>query len=165
LESCPTLKKEICMLQIGELAPDFELTSDEGKPVKLSDYRGQRVILFFYPKAATSGCTTQACGLRDNFPVIQGVNATVLGVSPDKPKALAKWRAAENLPYNLLSDPDHQIATVYGVWGPKKMYGVTFEGIIRSHFVIGADGRLEDIQIKVSPTESIERAVNFVQEA
>lgn len=153
------------MFQIGELAPDFELTSDEGKPVKLSDYRGQRVILFFYPKAATSGCTTQACGLRDNFPVIREVNATVLGVSPDKPKALAKWRTAEKLPYNLLSDPDHQIATVYGVWGPKKMYGVTFEGIIRSHFVIGPDGRLEDIQIKVSPTESIERATNFVQQA
>jgi peroxiredoxin Q/BCP len=153
------------MLQVGELAPDFELASDEGRPVKLSDFRGQRVIMFFYPKAGTSGCTTQACGLRDNYPVIQGVNATVIGVSPDKPKALAKWKAKEKLPYVLLSDPDHQIATVYNAWGEKKMYGVTYEGVIRSHFIVGPDGRLEDMQIKVSPTESIERAVKFVQQA
>jgi peroxiredoxin Q/BCP len=146
-------------LKTGDIAPDFELLSDEDKPVKLSDYRGQRVVLFFYPKAATSGCTTQACGLRDSFPQIAEANATVLGVSPDSVEKLSKWRAAENLPYNLLSDPDHAVADLYGTWGEKKMYGNSYMGIIRSHFIIDEDGRLEDVQYKVSPKNSVERAL------
>lgn len=146
-------------LQVGDMAPDFELLSDEGQPVKLSDYLGRRVVLFFYPKAGTSGCTTQACGFRDNFPVIEAADATVLGVSPDAVKKLSTWRAAENLPYNLLSDPDHEVAELYGAWGEKQMYGKTYEGVIRSHFIIGADGRLEDVQIKVSPQDSINLAL------
>ena len=147
------------MLQIGDPAPDFELISDENAPVRLSDFRGQRVILFFYPKAGTSGCTTQACGFRDRFPVIQAAGAVVLGVSPDAPKALAKWRAKENLPYSLLSDPDHVAAEAYSVWGEKSMYGRRYMGIIRSHFVIDAAGKLEDIQFKVNPSDSVSRAV------
>lgn len=147
------------MLNVGDMAPDFELTSDEGAPVKLSDLRGQRVLIFFYPKAGTSGCTTQACGLRDNFPTFTDAGATVLGISPDEPEKLAKWRAKENLPYNLLSDPEHTVAEAYDVWGEKKMYGNTYMGIIRSHFVVDADGKLEDVQYKVSPKHSIERAV------
>lgn len=147
------------MLKIGDDAPDFELLSDENKPVKLSDYRGQQVILFFYPKADTPGCTTQACGLRDNFPKFQASGATVLGVSPDVVKDLAKWRAKEQLPYNLLSDPEHQAADLYGVWGEKSMYGNVYMGIIRSHFVISAEGKLADVQVKISPQDSIKQAV------
>lgn len=151
------------MFQPGDPAPDFELTADNGQPVKLSDYRGQRVILFFYPKAATPGCTTQACGLRDNFPLFQEHNATVLGISPDPAEKLAQWREAENLPYHLLSDPEHEVAEMYGVWGEKKMYGRAYMGIIRSHFVIDADGNFEDVQVKISPKKSIEKAVRQVK--
>lgn len=147
------------MLEKGDPAPDFELTSDEGKPVSLSDYRGKRVILFFYPKAATPGCTKQACGFRDNWSTIEAAGATVLGVSPDDPEALTQWKEEENFPYTLLSDPDHEVADMYGVWGEKKMFGREYMGIIRSHFVIGEDGRLEDIQVNVKPEQSVERAV------
>lgn len=147
------------MLNKGETAPDFELVNEEEETVKLSDYRGKRIMLFFYPKAGTSGCTTQACGLRDNFPQIEAANATVIGVSPDKPVALAKWKAKENLPYSLLSDPEHEVAELYGVWGEKKMYGKSYMGIIRSHFIIDAEGIIEDVQFKVSPKNSISRAM------
>ena len=147
------------MLNVGDIAPDFELLDSEGQPVKLSDFHGRRLVLFFYPKAATSGCTTQACGLRDNYPKIEAGNATVVGVSPDQPAALAKWKVAENLPYPLLSDPEHTVAEAYGVWGEKKLYGRAYMGIIRSHFIIGTDGKIEDVQFKVSPKNSISRAV------
>jgi thioredoxin-dependent peroxiredoxin len=150
------------MLQIGDMAPEFELTDDAGQTRRLSDLQGQRVILFFYPKAGTSGCTTQACGFRDHFPQIEAANATVIGVSPDEPAALAKWRAKEKLPYSLLSDPDHQVAEAYGVWGEKSMYGRTYMGIIRSHFVIDDQGKIEDVQFKVSPADSVSRAVDTV---
>lgn len=143
-------------LKVGDKAPDFSLQSDENKTVNLSDFRGQRVLIFFYPKADTPGCTTQACGFRDNFPVINAAGAVVLGISPDDVEALAKWRAKVNLPYNLLSDTDHTASEAYGVWGEKKMYGRSYMGIIRSHFVVGADGNLEDVQYKVSPDKSIE---------
>lgn len=151
------------MLQIGDTAPDFELLNDEGQTTKLADYRGQRVILFFYPKADTSGCTTQACGLRDNFPLFQEHNATVLGISPDPVEKLAAWREKINLPYHLLSDPDHAIAEKYGVWGEKSMYGRKYFGIIRSHFVIDEAGAFEDVQAKISPKKSIEKAVKVAQ--
>jgi thioredoxin-dependent peroxiredoxin len=152
------------MLNIGDKAPDFELLSDEGQPIKLSDLHGRRVIVFFYPKADTPGCTIQACGFRESFPRIEAANATVLGISPDKPEALAKWRQKENLPYNLLSDIDHQVAEAYGVWGEKSMYGKTYMGITRSHFVIGSDGKLEDVQIKVKPEDSVIWAVDKVEQ-
>ena len=151
------------MLNIGDVAPDFELISDEDKPVKLSDFRGKKVIVFFYPKAATPGCTTQACGLRDNYPVIESNGATVLGISPDMPDALAKWRAEEGFPYGLLSDPEHEVAEAYAVWGEKKMYGNAYMGIIRSHFVVDEDGKVADVQFKVSPKDSVARAVKFVE--
>ena len=152
------------MLNIGDVAPDFQLLNAEGDSEKLSDYRGQRVILFFYPKAGTSGCTTQACGFRDNFPKFEAGNATVIGVSPDEPVALAKWKAKEKLPYTLLSDPEHAVAEQYGVWGEKKMYGNSYMGIIRSHFVIDPQGIVEDVQFKVSPKNSISRALNSIAE-
>jgi len=151
------------MLEIGEKAPDFELISDNGTPIKLSSLRGQRVVLFFYPKADTPGCTTQACGFRDNFPVIEAAGATVLGISPDAPEKLAKWRAKMGFPYSLLSDPDHAVADAYFVWGEKKMYGKSYEGIIRSHFVVDKEGNLEDVQFKVSPKASVENALNHLK--
>ena len=147
------------MLEVGQMAPDFELLNDEGTAVKLSDYRGQRVVLFFYPKAATPGCTIQACGFRDSFPQIEAAGATVLGVSPDPVADLAKWRAAEKLPYNLLSDPDNQVSQLYNAYGERNMYGNKYMGIIRSHFVIDGEGKFEDVQIKVSPKDSISRAL------
>ena len=150
------------MFDVGDIAPEFELLNSKEEPVKLSDHEGKRVILFFYPKAGTSGCTTQACGLRDNFPKIESANATVVGVSPDEPDALAKWIDKENLPYTLLSDPDHAVADLYGVWGEKSMYGRKYMGIIRSHFVIDAEGKFEDIQFKVSPKNSIARALSVL---
>jgi thioredoxin-dependent peroxiredoxin len=150
------------MLNIGDPAPDFELVSDQGEPVSLSDLRGRRVILFFYPKADTPGCTKQACGFRDNFPRIEGANAAVFGISPDEPQTLAQWREKIGLPYTLLSDSDHQVAEAYGVWGEKNMYGKKYTGIIRSHFVIDAEGNIEDAQVNVSPDESVARALAVV---
>lgn len=152
------------MLQNGDLAPDFELSADDGTTIKLSDLRGQRVLIFFYPKADTPGCTTQACGFRDNFPQIEAANVVVLGISPDTVADLAKWRAKENLPYNLLADTDHVVAEAYGVWGEKNMYGRSYMGIIRSHFVVDADGKLEDVRYKVSPAQSIEFGLQQVQQ-
>lgn len=150
-------------MTLGELAPDFELISDEGTSIKLSDLRGKKVVLFFYPKADTPGCTTQACGFRDNWPIIEAAGATVLGISPDSPEKLAKWREKQGFPYNLLSDPEHEVAEVYGTWGEKKMYGRSYMGIIRSHFVIDENGRFADMQIKISPKNSIEKAVKFLE--
>lgn len=151
------------MLQIGDPAPDFELLTDEGTPLRLSDLRGRRIVLFFYPRADTPGCTKQACGFRDHFPRIKTAAATVLGLSPDEPKDLAKWRAKEGLPYTLLSDPDHAVADAYGAWGEKSLYGKTYMGILRGHAVIGPDGTVEDLRLRIKPEESVETAVAFLE--
>lgn len=147
------------MLTIGDNAPEFELTADDGSTIKLSDYAGQRLLIFFYPKANTPGCTTQACGFRDNYPAIEANGAAVVGISPDGVEALAKWRADQGFPYPLLSDEDHQVAEAYGVWGERSMYGNKYMGINRSHFVVGSDGKLEDVQYKISPKNSIKVGV------
>ncbi len=147
---------------IGEQAPDFELLNQDGKPVKLSDFRGKKVILFAYPKAGTSGCTTQACGFREEFPKVEAANTVVLGISPDAPKDQLAWKVAENLPYDLLSDPEHQVLEAWDAWGERSMYGRTYMGVIRSHWVIDENGVFQDVQKGVSPKDSVELAVKAV---
>ena len=149
-------------LNVGDVAPDFELPSDSGATVKLSDLRGRRVVLYFYPKDDTSGCTAQACGFRDAYPVIEEQNAIVLGVSPDGVKSHQKFKTKYDLPFTLLVDEDHAVAEAYGVWGEKSMYGKKYMGIVRSHFVIDEQGRLADVQVKVSPTDSVEKALQMI---
>ncbi|NOK57613.1 MAG: thioredoxin-dependent thiol peroxidase [Chloroflexi bacterium AL-W] len=146
-------------LQLGGLAPDFALPADNGQTVKLSDFRGKRVILYFYPKDDTSGCTTQACGFRDNYPQIEEKNAVILGVSPDGIASHQKFKTKYDLPFMLLADEEHHVAEAYGVWGEKKMYGKSYMGIIRSHFLIDEAGRIVDAQVKISPKDSIEKAI------
>lgn len=146
-------------LNIGDKAPDFTAVTDQGETVKLSDYRGKRVVLYFYPKDDTSGCTKQACGFRDNYEIIEEKNAVVLGVSPDGVASHQKFRSKYDLPFTLLVDEDHAIAERYGVWGEKSMYGRKYMGIIRSHFIIDEDGVIVDVKYKVSPTKSVESAL------
>lgn len=153
------------MPRAGEMAPDFELRNQHGELVKLSDYRGRKVLLFAYPKAGTSSCAVQACGFRDHFAQIETANAVVLGLSPDAPAALAKWIEAESLPYDLLSDPEHRVLEAWNAWGERAMYGKTYQGVIRSHWIIGEDGAVLDEQIKISPKKSIEAALKFLNAA
>ncbi len=145
--------------QVGSMAPDFELKADDGSSVKLSDLRGQRVVLYFYPKDDTPGCTTQACGFRDNYVTIQEQNALVLGISPDGEKSHAKFRTKFDLPFRLLADTETTVSQAYGVWREKSMYGKTYMGIVRSHFVIDEEGRLADVQYNVSPDDSVQNAL------
>ena len=139
------------MLQEGNIAPDFTLPTDGGGVVTLSDFRGQRVVLYFYPKDDTPGCTTEACNFRDDYSEIIAAGAVVLGVSPDSVKSHDKFKLKYELPFPLLSDPEHQLAEAYGAWGEKTMYGRTYMGIIRSTFVIDEEGRIVKVFPKVKP--------------
>jgi peroxiredoxin Q/BCP len=145
---------------VGDLAPDFELPDEAGRPVRLSSFRGRRVVLYFYPKDDTKGCTAQACGFRDHYPAIEARNAVVIGVSPDPAKSHQKFRVKYDLPFILLTDEGHRVADRYGAWGEKKMYGVAYQGVLRSHFVIDEDGRIVDAQVRVSPKDSVARALD-----
>jgi peroxiredoxin Q/BCP len=147
-------------LSTGAPAPDFELPSDSGATVKLSDFRGKRVVLYFYPKDDTPGCTTQSCGFRDHHLEIEERNAVVLGVSPDGVKSHQRFKTKYNLPFILLADEQHQVAEAYGVWGEKSFAGKKYMGIIRSHFVIDEQGNIADAQVNVSPNDSVERALS-----
>lgn len=147
------------ILNVGDMAPDFELMSDTGEPVRLSQLRGKKVILYFYPKDDTPGCTTQACGFRNNYPLIETKNAVVLGVSPDKQKSHQKFRSKFDLPFTLLVDDQHTVAEAYGVWVEKSMYGKKYMGVERSHFVIDEEGKLVEVAVKVKPEDSVSRAV------
>jgi len=144
---------------VGDPAPDFSLQADNGETVRLSDLRGRRVILYFYPKDNTSGCAAQACGFRDAYGDIEARGAVVLGVSPDGVASHQRFKAKHGLPFPLLVDEDHRVAEAYGAWGTKSMYGRSYEGVLRSHVVIGPDGRIEDLRIKVSPADSVRLAV------
>jgi thioredoxin-dependent peroxiredoxin len=139
--------------QPGDLAPDFTLPDQSGQPVSLADLRGKTVVLYFYPKADTPGCTTQACGVRDHRPDYESANAVVLGVSPDPVKKVAKFDDKYGLGFPLLADEDHSVAEAYGVWVQKSMYGRTYMGNERSTFVIGPDGVIKDVFRKVKPGE------------
>jgi len=145
------------------MAPGFTLVSDEGKKVSLSDFRGKKVVLYFYPKAGTPGCTKQACAIRDVYPDIEAEDAVVIGISPDPPDALARFRKNHNLPFILLSDPDHKVAEAYSAWGEKSMFGKTYEGIIRSHFGIDEEGRLMEVTLKVKPQATADLALQLIR--
>jgi peroxiredoxin Q/BCP len=144
-------------LKVGDQAPAFTLPDETGNPVSLSDFKGKRVVLFFYPRDNTPGCTAQACGFRDEFGVIQDKNAVVLGVSGQGAKSHQSFKSKHSLPFPLLSDEDHEMSKEYGVWGEKKFLGMLITN--RSHYVIGPDGKIEDIQIGVSPKDSVSLAI------
>ncbi len=139
------------MLEEGRPAPDFSLVSDAGETVSLASLRGKQVVLYFYPRDDTPGCTTQACGIRDAWAEFERTGAVVLGVSPDSDASHAKFKRKFELPFTLLSDPDHAAATAYGVWVEKSLYGKKHMGVERSTFVIDADGKLKQALRKVKP--------------
>ncbi len=140
------------MLDVGDTAPDFELPDQDGQPRRLSDLRGRPVVLYFYPKADTPGCTTQACGLRDAAPQIG--DTVVVGISPDPPARQAKFDQKYGLGFSLLADEDHAVAEAYGVWGEKSMYGKKYMGIVRSAFLVDEDGRIAEAWYKVAPKDT-----------
>ncbi|MFF8188399.1 thioredoxin-dependent thiol peroxidase [Microbacterium sp. NPDC016588] len=144
-------------LEAGQAAPDFTLLDQDEHPVSLSDFRGRRVIVYFYPAAQTPGCTTQACDFRDSLASLQGAGYTVLGVSRDTPEKLRAFRDSDGLTFPLLSDPDHAVHEAYGAWGEKQNYGKTITGVLRSTFVIDEDGRIVEAQYNVKATGHVAR--------
>ena len=141
----------------GDEAPDFTLPDADGNPVSLSSLRGQRVIVYFYPAAMTPGCTKQACDFTESMPDLEKVGLAVLGISPDKPEKLAKFREKDGLTISLLSDPDKSVMKAYGAFGEKKLYGKVVEGVIRSTFVVDEEGRVEVAQYNVKATGHVAR--------
>jgi peroxiredoxin Q/BCP len=141
------------VIQQGDQAPDFELPDQDGRAVKLSDFRGRPVVVYFYPKADTPGCTTQACGVRDHRNDYATAGATVLGISPDPVAKVKRFHDKQELNFALLADEDHSVADAYGVWAEKSMYGKTYFGNERTTFVIDSDGRVARVLRKVKPAE------------
>jgi peroxiredoxin Q/BCP len=150
------------MLTAGQPAPDFDLTNQENQGQSLGALRGRPVLVYFYPRADTPGCTQQACGLRDVAGQVG--DAVILGISPDKPAALARFRDKYSLNFDLLSDLDHSVAEAYDVWQEKKNYGKTYMGIVRSAFLIGADGKLRNAWYKISPKDTPTRLLEALAE-
>lgn len=147
----PTLKP-------GDKAPSFKLKDQTGNTVSLADFKGKKLLLYFYPKADTSGCTKQACSVRDAEPDLSHAGIAAVGISPDKPDKQKKFDDKYALGFPLLSDEDHSVAKAYGVWGEKKMYGKSYEGIIRSSFLIDEKGKVMQTWYKVSPTDTVPNA-------
>jgi peroxiredoxin Q/BCP len=149
-------------LKAGDPAPDFALPDQNGNTVRLSDLRGRKAIVYFYPRADTPGCTTQACSLRDAREALDTAGATVIGISPDKPGAQEKFDSKYGLGFALLSDPDHAVADAYGAWGERSMYGKKYMGIVRSAFVIDEEGRIVEAIYKVSPKDTVPKALKAI---
>jgi peroxiredoxin Q/BCP len=153
------------MISQGDLAPDFELPDQDGDPVKLSDLHGQPVVVYFYPKADTPGCTTQACGVRDHRADYTKVGAIVLGVSPDPVAKVKKFHHKQALNFTLLADEDHSVAESYGVWVTKSMYGRTYLGNERTTFIIDPAGKIAEVLRKVKPSEHDARVLEALDRA
>ena len=149
-------------LKTGSKAPDFTLLTDAGEKLKLSSLSGKNVVLYFYPKADTPGCTKEACAFGELFPKFEGVDAVILGVSPDPVKSIAKFKQKYGLPFTLLADEEHKVAEKYGVWVEKSMYGKTYMGTERSTFIIGPDGKIKAVLPKVKPDEHLEKVLEVL---
>lgn len=149
-------------LEPGTPAPDFTLPDQDGAPVALASLRGKRVVLFFYPRAMTPGCTTEACDFRDSLAPLQAAGYVVLGVSRDEPATLREFRARDGLTYDLLSDPDHSVHDAYAAWGEKQNYGKTIEGVIRSTFILDEEGRVAHALYNVKATGHVARIRKLV---
>ena len=152
------------MIEQGQTAPDFTLPDQDGEPLTLSGLAGRPVVLYFYPKADTPGCTTQACGVRDHLPAYEETGAVVLGVSPDPVKAVKKFHDKQGLNFTLLADADHAVCDLYGVWAEKSMYGRTYWGALRATFVIDAEGVVQHVIPKVSPKTHDEAVLKVLAE-
>ena len=149
-------------LEPGTPAPEFTLPDQDGSPVSLASLRGKRVVLFFYPKAMTPGCTTEACDFRDSLAPLQAANYVILGISRDEPATLREFRERDGLTYDLLSDPDHSVHDAYGAWGEKQNYGKTIEGVIRPTFILDEDGRVVQALYNVKATGHVARIRKLV---
>lgn len=150
-------------LKAGDKAPQFTLLDQHEQPVSLSQFSGKKVLVYFYPKALTPGCTTQACGLRDSKSELEQLNVVVLGISPDLPKKLAQFAEKKALNFTLLSDADHQVAEAFGVWGEKKFMGRTYDGIHRISFLVNEQGVIEQVFDKFKTGEHHQIVVDFVK--
>ena len=150
-------------LDVGSQAPAFTLQSDAGIEVSLSDFNGRTALLYFYPAAMTPGCTKQACDFRDNLAAFEGSGYVIIGISPDKPAKLARFRENDGLPFILLSDPDHHVMEQYGAWGQKQLYGKTVTGVIRSTIVVGPTGIVEVAQYNVKATGHVAKLLRDLQ--
>lgn len=149
-------------LQIGDTAPDFTTLTDEGKEVRLSDYRGKRVVVYFYPADDTPGCTIQACSFRDNYLDIEERNAVVLGISPDGVESHQKFKTKYNLPFTLLIDEDHAITEAYGAWGEKTNFGKTYMGVIRSQVILDENGKVINTHYNIKADASLPEALEIL---
>jgi peroxiredoxin Q/BCP len=141
------------MPKAGDEAPDFELLTDEGEKLRLSDLHGKTIVLYFYPRADTPGCTKEACGFRDDYSVYQQRDVTILGVSPDSVSDQSTFKEKHNLPFTLLDDTEHEVSEAYGVWGLKKFMGKEYMGVHRTTFLIGPDGKIKRVFEKVKPAQ------------
>lgn len=150
-------------LNAGDKAPLFSLPDQDGESISLADYAGQRVLVYFYPKAMTPGCTVQACGLRDNMDELKQFNVEVLGISTDKPEKLSRFAEKELLNFTLLSDEDHAVAEAFGVWGEKQFMGKTYDGIHRISFLIGADGKIEYVFDKFKTSDHDQVVLEYLK--